>query len=355
MDNPEISVVMPVYNSEVYLREAMESILNQTIENFEFIILNDGSTDRSESVIREYADTDKRIKAFNSKQNKGLIYQLNKGMELSKGKYIARMDSDDISFPGRLEKQFLFMEENPSVGVCGTWLEIFQNERRDIHVQPTGHEEIFAGLLFKTRIWHATVMMRRDALPDLAELYRLEFIHVEDYELWVRLGLSGVRFANIPEVLFEYRLHEKSVCGSFSLPQMRNAGKVRRIILNRLEIEPGKDELELHNLMASGSAADREGVERASVWLEKVRKSNEAKGLFSGACLYEELCRAWLNLAKNSLSCFPFIFEVFLAQGPGGGIDVSLRQKLEFVLKLLLQKPWNRKVISIIARKYYRS
>ncbi len=354
MNKPEISVVMPVYNSEIYLGEAVESVLNQTFKNFEFLILNDGSTDRSGEIIRKYAGMDKRIKIFNSGRNRGLVHQLNKGMKLSKAKYIARMDSDDISLPRRLERQFLFMEENPSMGVCGAWMEAFCEEKKHIRIQPAGHGEIFAGLLFKTRIWHTTVMMRISTLSGSAQLYRPEFIHVEDYELWVRLGLSGVRFANIPEVLLRYRLHEKSVCGSFAAPQERNAGKVREIILNRLELEPGKEELELHNLLASGAATDRAGIERASVWLEKARRANQAKKLFSECFLYKELCRAWLNLCLNSLPGLSFAFRAFLTPPPEGGISISTRQKMEFALKLFLQRFAGKQAILKLAKKYFK-
>ena len=114
-----VSVVMSVYNSEKYLPEAIESILNQTYTNFEFIIINDGSTDNSLRIIKEYANKDKRIIVI-SRENKGLIFSLNEGIEVSKGKYIIRMDADDISLPNRLKIQLDFMEKNKDIAICGT-------------------------------------------------------------------------------------------------------------------------------------------------------------------------------------------------------------------------------------------
>jgi len=115
----KVSIVMSVYNAQKYLDEAIESILNQTYSNFEFIIINDGSTDKSLEIIENYAKKDSRIIVIN-RENKGLIYSLNEGIRKANGKYIARMDADDISLPQRLEKQVEFMEKNKNIGICGT-------------------------------------------------------------------------------------------------------------------------------------------------------------------------------------------------------------------------------------------
>ncbi|HAS7841575.1 TPA: glycosyltransferase family 2 protein, partial [Vibrio cholerae] len=124
MSSPKISVVMSVYNGEKYLGEAIDSILKQTFSDFEFIIINDGSTDKTLEIIKSYMKKDDRI-VLVSRENKGLIVSLNEGLDLAKGQYIARMDADDISIKSRFEKQIEFLDSNPDIGVCGTWVEVF--------------------------------------------------------------------------------------------------------------------------------------------------------------------------------------------------------------------------------------
>ena len=155
MKQAQVTVLMPVYNAEQYLREAIGSILHQTFTDFEFIIINDGSTDRSEEIIKSYTDT--RIRYYKNESNLKLIATLNKGFDLAGGKYIARMDADDISLPNRLQLQFELMEKNPEVGLCGTWFENFTEE------EPTGvakyspdHETICFTHLYQIHLSHGT-------------------------------------------------------------------------------------------------------------------------------------------------------------------------------------------------------
>ncbi len=126
--NPKVTVLMPVYNAEKYLKTAIESILKQTFSDFELLIINDGSTDGSEEIIRSF--NDKRIRLFNNEQNLGIIKTLNKGLNLAKGEYIIRMDADDISLPDRLELQVKYMEENPGIGISGTQARIFGDTKK---------------------------------------------------------------------------------------------------------------------------------------------------------------------------------------------------------------------------------
>ena len=137
--NPLVTVLMPVYNGEKYLKEAIESILNQTFKDFEFLIINDGSTDNSVKIIQSFNDL--RIRLIHNESNIGLIKTLNKGLKLSNGKYIARMDCDDVSLPKRLSVQINFMEKHPEIGVCGSWVKIIGLEQKFINKYPQKHEE----------------------------------------------------------------------------------------------------------------------------------------------------------------------------------------------------------------------
>lgn len=220
---PKISVIMPVYNTEEsYLREAIESILNQTFADFEFLIINDGSTNNSQDVILSYKDS--RINYVINEKNLGLIKTLNKGFDLAKGEYIARMDSDDISLPKRFEKQVDFMDKNQNVHVVGTWYEWFPKCK--VQKPPTTDKDIKECLLVQSNsLAHPTVMLRKSVIDKLEARYDENYAYVEDYALWLSL-VDKVDFANIDEILLKYRIHPNSVCKVNKRNQILNVYKL---------------------------------------------------------------------------------------------------------------------------------
>lgn len=206
MKNPKISVIMPVYNGARYLREAIESILNQTYSDFEFIIVNDGSTDESEKIIQSYEDD--RIIYVKNDTNQKICVTLNKGLDLARGEYIARMDCDDISMPTRFERQKFFLDKHPSIGIIGS----------DIIVFGDGVEEQYfafehdkykckASLLFNVSFAHSVVMMRRIIIERYKLRYKEAYKGVEDFELWWRMA-QYCEMTNLPEPLLRYRKHK---------------------------------------------------------------------------------------------------------------------------------------------------
>lgn len=209
---PAVSVLMPVFNAERYLAEATESILNQTFRDFEFIVINDGSTDAGPEMLEEYAARDPRVRLV-SRENRGLVQTLNEGMDLARAPLIARMDADDVSLPERLEKQVAFMAEHPEVVACGTWAYWIDEDGDPISpgARFTTHEEI-DGFHMKGQgggLFHPTVMLRTASLRDING-YRQEILHAEDYDLFLRLAEVG-RLACYPEILFHYRMQPMSV------------------------------------------------------------------------------------------------------------------------------------------------
>src|SRR5207247_10391545 len=229
---PPVSVVMPVYNSAHVVADAVESMLHQTFGDFEFIIVDDGSTGSTEEILREYAALDGRIKLYNQ-GNCGLIASLNRYCRVAHGKYIARMDADDISLPARLEKQFRYLEAHSEVGVLGTWIQDVDSHRHPIIEWPVPADPAVVRwfLFFGNCIAHPSVMMRRDLLERLG-YYSPEALYVEDYDLWIRAAeLTGV--ANIPEVLVEYRVTENSVSGRNVAKQEENANRLKRELIAR--------------------------------------------------------------------------------------------------------------------------
>lgn len=200
---PLVSVVMPTYNGEIYIAEAIESILNQAYTNFEFIIVDDGSTDNTSTIITSYNDS--RIIYIKKDKNSGIADSLNLGISKAKGKYIARMDDDDVSMPTRLEKQIQILESNASIIVCAS--NVILNNRSISHTIDVTHSKIFTSLFFANSIVHPSTLIRRSIL--LKHKYNSAKVPSEDYDLWSRLIWEG-QFYKIGEPLLFYRYNEYS-------------------------------------------------------------------------------------------------------------------------------------------------
>jgi len=232
MKNPKVTVLMSVYNGERYLKEAVDSILRQTFEDFEFLIINDGCSYKATEIINSYNDS--RMRIINNQKNIGLSKSLNKGLAIARGNYIARMDADDISLPGRLAKQVNFLETHQDVDVLGSAVQIIgDDEKPSIICQfPTVHGYIKWCLYFYNPIPHPTVMMRRQAL-ERAGGYSSSMIYAQDYDLWRRM--SGVaRFANLPDVLLYLRKHESNISNSHLIQQWKDSIKISRQIISEV-------------------------------------------------------------------------------------------------------------------------
>jgi glycosyltransferase involved in cell wall biosynthesis len=200
-----LSVVMAVFNDQHYLEESIQSILDQTFKDFDFIIIDDYSTDNSLSIIKYFAQKDSRISIIENKRNLGLAASLNKGIKRSTGKYIARMDADDISLSTRLQKQLNFMENNPNVDIVGTGITYIDEQGgflKEIYMSQY-HKNIEREICKKSPFAHPTVMIKRSFF-DVVGFYDESLRKKQDYDLWVR-GLKYCEYSNIQECLLEYR------------------------------------------------------------------------------------------------------------------------------------------------------
>lgn len=203
---PTLSVVMSVYNAESYLHKAVDSVLDQTFKDFEFIIIDDCSTDNSLQILEAYAQKDNRITLIKKDQNKGaegFIENLNLGLQKSKGKYIARMDADDISVPERFEKQLIFLDSDPELFMVGSSLEMIDENDNFIKILPALPDDVaIKKAMYKNiALYHPSLMFRNDNIH-----YREKMRSCEDYDLFFRLMLAGKKMANIPEPLLRYRV-----------------------------------------------------------------------------------------------------------------------------------------------------
>jgi glycosyltransferase involved in cell wall biosynthesis len=213
---PTISVLLPVYNAERYLDEAVMSILSQSFADFEFIIIDDGSTDGSLKLLQHYANNDPRVRLV-SRANTGYCKALNEALSLARGEFIARMDADDVALPQRFEKQVRFLREHPEVIVVGGAVDLIDGEGRMLlrTPQPESDQEIQkAALSGRCLIVHSTAMIRREPMVR-AGGYDEALAPSEDLDLWLRLGEIG-KLENLPDVLGKYRLHTASACATNS-------------------------------------------------------------------------------------------------------------------------------------------
>ena len=238
MDQNIISVILPVFNGGQYLHDAIESVLNQTFSDFEFIIVNDGSTDHTKDIILSYGDP--RIRFVDNAENKGLIYSLNKGLELANGKYIARMDADDISFPDRFKQQVAFMETHPEIGICGTAVKASINGKERVLYYPNDDKNIRVQMLDRPPFSHPSIMMRKSILDEFNITYSQEFEHNEDYRLYIDL-LKVTQAGNLKKPLIYYNtLNPNRISAGYQAEMTELRTKNRKLFVQyyfRLSIE----------------------------------------------------------------------------------------------------------------------
>lgn len=241
--SPEVSVIMSVFNSAKYLAEAIESILNQSFIDFEFIIINDASTDDSLSIVEGYAKKDGRIILIDNKDNIGLTKSLNLGLRLAKGIYIARTDSDDVSLPGRLEKQYAFLKKNKGIFLVGSGALEIASDGRFIRRYP----RITSPLLLKWRlpkknnIYHPSIVFRNEG----DNFYREKFVYSQDYDFFLCLLTKGKRLANMQDVLIAYRINPEAISRIKNAKQQLFAEKAQELYHQRMKY--GRDEYDKFN------------------------------------------------------------------------------------------------------------
>ena len=236
---PQVSVIMPVYNGEKYLAEAIESILAQSFTDFELIVVDDGSTDDSAAKIQVYADRDSRIRFFKLPRNVGMADARNRGIDAATGEYIAQMDCDDVSIPWRLEKQVGFLQSHADIGVVGGFLQIASADltRRQNHEYPQQHADIVLQWILggRTTFADAISMVRRDILMSVGGYEESRRV-AGDMELFSRLYFE-TRFANLPEALHVYRQHEEQMSATLHREQQIEKNAIRLRWLKRIGVD----------------------------------------------------------------------------------------------------------------------
>lgn len=275
--NFKITVLMSVYNGATHLREAINSVLTQTISNFEFLIIDDGSSDNSLEIIEGYDDS--RIRVIKNRDNIGLTRSLNKGLKLARGEYIARIDCDDICLPSRLERQLEFMSQNPEIGVCGSWVIVMKESGEYLRKFPVSHDEIQCFMLFKTPLAHPSGMIRKQVLTRNQLKYDPYFKYGQDMDLWDKCAMV-CQMHNIDEPLIKYREHANQVGKKHRGEQKFFSNSVRKNILKRSGLLKSSQVEEAHQYLCISSKINRESLDRLQFWLSQLKSSNDKQKFY---------------------------------------------------------------------------
>lgn len=302
---PKVSILMPVYNAEQYIVQALESIISQSFKDWELILINDASTDNSESVIMQYEDD--RIYYIKNTENLRLIKTLNKGIGYCDGEYIARMDADDICLPDRLKQQVDFLDNHPHYLMCGTNASVIDSNGRrtgKIH-NLTDNNYLQISLLFSPSFIHPSMMIRKEILQQ--NKYDEAYKHVEDYELWCRIAKQG-KIANIDNELLKYRWHSTNVSVINNQVQNELKDKIIKEELKRLDIIPTDKELYCHKttfqLYNLGNKQDItvDLYNEVSDWFSKLIHQNQIKKIYNQSDLIAFLWSRWVVLCISQKS-----------------------------------------------------
>lgn len=330
-----ISVLLPVYNGGTYLRGAIESILNQTYGDFELLLINDGSTDNSEEIILSFSDP--RIRYIKNEANLGLIKTLNKGIELSEGKYIARMDADDVSLPGRFKKQVEFMEANPGIGVAGSEYYSF-SETKFKKVRAFTEPEVLRSLLiFKSCLCHPSVIIRKSVLIENNIRFNENYKHVEDYEFWVQLS-KVTKLSNVKGFLLKYRTHDAQVSNIHTGTQKDNSEVVRENYLRSLGFSFTEKDLQANTLVATNALiTSEEKLGEIENWLLKLVDQNKQLNSIKAEHFNFMMGKAWFDscgITNLGMIAYNKFFKSALATH----YPLSSKQKVKLLAKCTLRR-----------------
>jgi glycosyltransferase involved in cell wall biosynthesis len=335
LQNPKVTVLMPVYNGEKYLSEAIDSILAQSYKNFELLIINDGSTDNCVSIINSYNDP--RIRLVHNEKNLKLIATLNKGLELAQGEYIARMDCDDISLPERLAKQVAFMDSNPAIGICGTWVKTFGELDGHVWQFPPEPDQIKAGLFFENQIAHPSVLIRRASLKEFNLSYDPQEVHAEDYGLWLKCSRL-FSMANVPEVLLMYRFTSTSVSRVNIAAQQETLKQICRENLGSLGIEFLTEDLKLHwAICLLQPEKIKDFINRTEVWLTALKAKNADQLIYPEPAFSEAISTQWFKICNLTTCLGLWTFYKYWRSPLHYYQDLSIKQIYRFLTKCLIR------------------
>jgi glycosyltransferase involved in cell wall biosynthesis len=273
---PRVSVIMPAYNAGKYISEAIQSVLDQSFSDFEFLILDDGSTDNTVSEIEKFSDP--RIKLIRNEKNLRLVATLNKGLSLAKGEYIMRMDADDISLPDRFIEQIEYMDNNLDVGVCGTLMKTFGAEDEIVY-HPESDLMIKPLILYRSLVAHPTVCFRASVIKQHQFKYSEDFIHIEDIDLWSKM-MFYTKFHNIQKVLFLYRQSGENITSVNRNSRSERYYNFLTHLFAKMEIQVEERVIRFHVWMRNFPEINSVILSDYLGWINEIEELNQKKKWF---------------------------------------------------------------------------
>jgi glycosyltransferase involved in cell wall biosynthesis len=336
MDSPPfVTVLMPVYNSDSFVKEAIDSILKQTYTHFEFLIINDGSTDATEEIIKSIHDP--RIILVNHPHNQGLIAALNNGLDRAKGKYIVRIDGDDISLPQRIEKQVFELERNPEIGVIGSWFEEFgEHIQTKLITYKCDDTDIRIQHLFQDQLAAPTKVFRKSLVDQHKLRFDPLYDSAEDYGFNVEMSMH-CKLANLPVMLTRKRDHPQNANNLRPQIMKDNSLLIRQKQFRRMGVELNLDEIKLYGQFAY-SVFKFSDVVMKEIWtlLERVLNANEVSGFIPRQAYREYLARHFYHLCYNNPLIGKEGWKYFSKSSFYKIYSPTILEKLKFRFKTLL-------------------
>ena len=333
-NTPICSVVMAVYNGEETLTEAIDSILNQTLKEFEFIIVDDASTDNTELIIKSYDDP--RIRYLKNNKNKYLGPSLNEGIKIANGKYIVRMDADDISYPNRLKVQYEFMEAKPSIGIAGSWADIFGIKSGEL-IYETNNFEIKLKLLFECHILHPSIIIRKSLIDNNELCYDPVLQHSEDYDFFVR-AFKLTKFANINQKLINYRTTITSETRETDEFRNKFYNQTKLDLFRMMDVEINQNELMLYKRINHQIySVLPNDIDATNDLLTKMVNGNNKTLLFETKPFQDYLAQLFENVCRNSNESSLTTFKSYKKSKLRTNYIIKTKITLILFLKIILR------------------
>ncbi len=311
---PSLSIIMPAYNVGQYIAQAIQSVLDQTYEDFELIIINDGSTDNTKTVITSFNDS--RIKYFENEKNSGIVFSRNRGLKLAKGEYIGMLDADDVAHSEKFKKQIAFLEQNKDFGMLGSWANFIDEEG----VRLAGSwklkappEMIPSIMLFKNYFLQSAVIYRKECISQFS--FREGFDILEDYLIWLEI-INKYKAWNLQEYLIDYRVHDGGVTKMHQQKKLEKEKKVFQIQFNHLGIDATAQEMELHLLIRDDKPISKiETLKSIEKWLLKIQEKNNELKIYDQKILGKVIFNRWLKVCEKAKGLhFRMLYQLFASE-----------------------------------------
>ena len=328
-----ISVIIPAFNAASFIDEAIKSIINQSYKDFELIIINDGSTDHTEKIINSYEDT--RIKLFNNDSNMGIVFSLNKALSLSNGKYIARMDVDDVAHQNRLSLQLNYLKTN-NLDICGSAISLFGSKEKLI-MYPESVADVRFFSIFGSPVAHPTVF----GYAHILKKYTYNNVAAEDYDLWLRMLIDGINIGNMPISLLNYRVHDNQL--TLDKSEIINSS----ISISKSYIKSYIDDEEIRRLLVQYECFmkgdfDRKGIYAFAKKICMFAKMNKVSTSIQSRAMSIIFARA------NSYNLFTLVSYIKVLKIIDSRILVNIDKRLAFLFIFSIKK--NSKLVLLLSR-----